>query len=102
MFHCNCRMWEPDMELTQTPSSSPAPQPSYVPPQGYFQRRTLIDWLYAAALFAGVLFAFNRYGAHMDVYEKGILLLAAPTFTWLGGNWRSVRPLMAILAVLSL
>ena len=38
----------------------------------------------------------------MDYYEKGVLVLAAPTFAWLGWHWKSVRWLMALLAVLAL
>src|SRR5471032_3116227 len=72
------------MELAQNQIYSQAP--------GYFKRLTLIDWL----------FALNRYGAHMDVYEKGILLAAAPTFAALGWNWKSVRWLMPLLFVLAL
>jgi cytochrome c-type biogenesis protein CcsB len=82
------------MELTQSQT--------YTPPPGYFKRRTIVDWLYATALLAGALFAFNRFGQYMDMYEKGILLLAAPAFAWLGWQWRQVRWLMAVLAVLSL
>jgi cytochrome c-type biogenesis protein CcsB len=85
---------EKTMELTQSQT--------YSPPPGYFKRLTIIDWMYAAALFAGTLFAFNRYGQYMDVYEKSILILAAPTFAWLGWQWKQVRWLMALLAVLAL
>jgi cytochrome c-type biogenesis protein CcsB len=74
----------------------------YTPPPGFFRRLNAIDWLYALCLAAGALFAFNRYGAHMDVYEKAILLLSAPTFAWLGWQWKQVRWLMALLAVLAL
>jgi cytochrome c-type biogenesis protein CcsB len=74
----------------------------YAPPPGFFKRLTMIDWLYAAALVAGALFALNRYGMHMDYYEKVILILTAPTFAWLGWHWKSMRWLMAVLAVLSL
>ncbi|HJV82540.1 c-type cytochrome biogenesis protein CcsB [Noviherbaspirillum sp.] len=74
----------------------------YCPPQGFFRRLSLLDWLYAAALVAGALFAFNRFGAYMDVYEKSILVLSAPTFAWLGWQWKQVRWLMALLAVLAL
>ncbi|MQR02695.1 c-type cytochrome biogenesis protein CcsB [Glaciimonas soli] len=80
------------MELTQT----------YSPPAGFFKQLSVFDWLFSAALFAAAIFAFNRYGAHMDYYEKGVLLLAAPTFSWLGWHWKSVRWLMALLAVLAL
>jgi cytochrome c-type biogenesis protein CcsB len=48
------------------------------------------------------VFALNRYGAYMDVYEKAILLLSAPTFAWLGWQWKPVRWLMALLTMLSL
>jgi cytochrome c-type biogenesis protein CcsB len=74
----------------------------YTPPPGFFRRLNAIDWLYALCLAAGALFAFNRYSAHMDVYEKAILLLSAPTFAWLGWQWKQVRWLMALLAVLAL
>ena len=82
------------MELTQSQT--------YNPPPGYFKRLTIVDWLYAAVLLAGALFALNRFGQYMDVYEKGILLLAVPTFAWLGWQWKPVRLLMAVLAALSL
>jgi len=80
------------MEITQ----------NYTPYQGFFKRLSIVDWLYAAVLCLASLYAFSRFGAYMDVYEKGILLLAAPTFAVLGWHWKSVRTLMVILAVLSL
>ncbi|HYD94290.1 MAG TPA: c-type cytochrome biogenesis protein CcsB [Noviherbaspirillum sp.] len=82
------------MELTQTQT--------FTPPPGYFKRLTVLDWVFAAMLAAGALFALNRFGEYMDVYEKGILLLSAPTFAWLGWQWKQVRWLMAVLAVLAL
>ncbi|MGN6389615.1 MAG: c-type cytochrome biogenesis protein CcsB, partial [Burkholderiaceae bacterium] len=82
------------MEITQAPV--------YAAPAGLLRRLSPLDWLYALALLAGALFALNRYGVHMDYYEKSILMLAVPTFSWLGWNWKPVRALMAVLAVLSL
>ncbi|HJV75311.1 MAG TPA: c-type cytochrome biogenesis protein CcsB [Noviherbaspirillum sp.] len=82
------------MELTQSQT--------YAAPPGLFKRLSIIDWLYAAALAAGALFAFNRFGAYMDGYEKSMLLLSVPTFAWLGWQWKPVRGLMALLAVLAL
>ena len=82
------------MELTQNQT--------YSQPPGFFKRLSVIDWLYAAALVAASLFALNRFGAYMDYYEKAILVLAAPTFVWLGWNWKPVRWLIALLAVLAL
>ncbi|MEO6353685.1 MAG: c-type cytochrome biogenesis protein CcsB [Burkholderiaceae bacterium] len=82
------------MELTQ--------QSSYSPQPGYFRRLSPIDWLYAVALVAASLTGLNMFGHFMDIYEKSILVLAAPTFAWLGWNWKPVRWLIALLAVLSL
>ena len=82
------------MQLTSTET--------YIRPDGYFRRLTAIDWLFGAGLLAAVLFALSRYGAHMDIYEKVILLGAAPTFAALGWHFKSVRWLMPLVAALSL
>lgn len=74
----------------------------FSPAPGFFKRLTVLDWLFAAALLAGAVFALNRYASYMDIYEKAILLLSAPVFAWLGWNWRAVQPLMVVLAVLAL
>ena len=63
---------------------------------------SLFDWVFAALLAGGALFAFNRYGIFMDVYEKGILLAAVPTFAWLGWSWKPARLLMVLIALLAL
>jgi cytochrome c-type biogenesis protein CcsB len=83
------------MEFTQTTTG-------YIAPTGFFKRLSVVDWVFALALVAGVLFALHRYGAYMDGYERGILLLAAPVFAGLGWHWKSVRWLMALLVVLAL
>jgi cytochrome c-type biogenesis protein CcsB len=82
------------MELTQAQSYRQAP--------GFFKRLSAVDWLYGAALLAAVLFALNRYGGYMDYYEKAILFMAAPTFTWLGWHWKPVRRLIPAVALLAL
>ncbi|GGI54822.1 c-type cytochrome biogenesis protein CcsB [Oxalicibacterium solurbis] len=74
----------------------------YAQAPGFFRRLSTIDWLYGAALLIGTLFALRQYGHHMDGYERAVLVLAAPVFAWLGWHWKSVRWLMALLAVLSL
>jgi cytochrome c-type biogenesis protein CcsB len=84
------------MELTQSQSQT------YTQPAGFFKRRTIFDWLYAFMLAAGAGFALYRFGAYMDYYEKAILVLAVPTFGWLGWNWKPVRWLMPLLAILAL
>ncbi len=68
----------------------------------YFRRLGWFDWLFAAVLAAGAGYAFSRYGAYMDGYERGILVAAVPAFAWLGWTWKPVRVLMIGIAVLSL
>jgi cytochrome c-type biogenesis protein CcsB len=82
------------MELTQNPS--------YTETTSLLKSRTWFDWLFLAVLAAGAFFALNRYGDFMDIYEKGILLAAVPTFVWLGWYWRPVRLLMLSIGALSL
>jgi cytochrome c-type biogenesis protein CcsB len=91
-------------QTTQTPSnpSQVASQVAYTQRPGFFKRLTAIDWLYGAGLLAAVLFALQRFGSYMDVYEQAILLLAAPTFAMLGWHWKPVRWLIPLIAVLSL
>jgi len=82
------------MDITQHRTYTEAP--------GYFRRLGIFDWLYAAALLAAALFALNQYGAYMDVYEKAILVLSAPTFAALGWHWKPLRWLMPAVALLAL
>jgi hypothetical protein len=70
--------------------------------EGFFARRNWLDWLFAAIVVAGGLFALQRYAAYMDVYEKGILLGSIPGAIWLGWFWRPLRTLMLVVAALSL
>ncbi|MGL4807974.1 MAG: cytochrome c biogenesis protein, partial [Giesbergeria sp.] len=70
--------------------------------EGYWSRRNWFDWLFAALVVAGGLFALQRYGSFMDGYEKGILLGAVPTLVWLGWFWRPLRTLMLAVAAFSL
>ncbi len=81
------------MELTQQ---------TYTQAPGYFKRLTAIDWIYAVVLVAASLFALNRYGAYMDVYEKAILLAAGPVFATLGWHWKPMRWLLPLTALLAL
>ncbi len=82
------------MELTQNPTYTEHP--------GLLRSRSVFDWLFAALLLAGALFALNRYGDYMDIYEKGILLAAVPTFAGLGWYWKSMRTLILLIGALSL
>ena len=68
----------------------------------FMSRRNALDWLFALLVLAGAAFAFVRYADHMDVYEKAILMGAAPSAIWIGWFWRPLRVLMVVVAALSL
>ena len=71
-------------------------------PAPFIKRLSWVDWGYALALLVGALFAFSRYGAYMDIYEQGFLLGAVIGFGWLGWFWKSMRLLLAGIALLCL
>lgn len=75
---------------------------SYPEKSGIFKNASLFDWIFALVLAAGALFALNRYGDFMDIYEKVILLASAPVFIGLGWYWKSSRVLMLLIFGLSL
>ncbi len=70
--------------------------------EGYFAKRNALDWLFAALVVAGGVFALARYADAMDGYEKAILIAALPSAVVMGWFWRPLRLLMAIVAGFSL
>ena len=70
--------------------------------EGYFSRRNIFDWLFAALVVAGGAFALFRYHGSMDVYEKAITAGAVPCAIMLGWFWRPLRTLMLAVAGFSL
>jgi cytochrome c-type biogenesis protein CcsB len=63
-------------------------------PQGNFiSRRSVYDWVFALLVAAGAAYAWQRYGAGMDVYEKSILLGTVPSLIALGWFWGPLRTL---------
>ena len=69
---------------------------------GYFSQRSLTDWGFALLALLGMVFAFSRYQAAMDIYEQGILVASVPAVVWLAWYWRPLRHLMLMVTVLSL
>ena len=65
---------------------------------GWLARRNAFDWIFAALVAAGGVFAFARYGNRMDYYEKPILLAALASMVWLGWFWRPLRVLAIVVA----
>ena len=74
----------------------------YTENPGVLKSASVFDWIFAVVLAAGALFALNRYGDFMDIYEKAILLASAPVFIGLGWYWKSSRVLMLLIFGLSL
>ena len=70
--------------------------------RGFLSARSLWDWLFAALVIGGGVWAFARYAGAMDGYEKAILIGAMPTLVWLGWFWRPMGRLMVAVAALSL
>ncbi|MDN4588936.1 c-type cytochrome biogenesis protein CcsB [Xenophilus aerolatus] len=70
--------------------------------ESWFSRRTLFDWVFAAIVVAGGLFAFTRYQPSMDGYEKAILLGTIPALIWLCWFWRPLRVLALVVGAASL
>ncbi|MGA8516204.1 MAG: c-type cytochrome biogenesis protein CcsB, partial [Burkholderiaceae bacterium] len=70
--------------------------------EGYFSRRSPLDWGFAALLAAAAAFVFARYNASLDVYEKFIMAGLVPAGIWLAWFWRPLRTLMLVVAVFSL
>jgi cytochrome c-type biogenesis protein CcsB len=74
-------------------------------PKGYFARRSLADWLFAAVMVGAMAIAFALYHGAMDEYEKGILFGITPAAIALGWFWRPMARLMvggAALAMLAI
>ncbi len=66
------------------------------------QRRNPLDWAFAALVLLGAGYAFTRYQASMDGYEKGILAVATPALIALGWFWRPLRLLCVAVGAASL
>lgn len=66
--------------------------------------RTLgwFDWLWAAILCVGSVFAYFHYGKNMDAYEVGILFGTALSVIFLGWSWKPARILTLVVAALSI
>ncbi|MBN8488115.1 MAG: c-type cytochrome biogenesis protein CcsB [Burkholderiales bacterium] len=60
---------------------------------GLLAGRNAFDWIFAALLLLGAGYAWQRYGASMDGYERAILVGSVPTLVALGWFWRPLRAL---------
>jgi cytochrome c-type biogenesis protein CcsB len=87
-----------------TQAADPGPSINITPPaaRGPFNGRDIFDWAFAALIIIGCLFAFTRYAASMDVYEKSILVFSVPSLIALGWFWRPLRLLVVLAGAASL
>ena len=89
--------------ITQTTTlQSSGGQDAFILHEGYFVRRNVLDWLFAALVLAGGVFAFVRYQSAMDGYEQAILLGTIPAAIAMGWFWRPLRALMLVVTLASL
>ncbi|OJA68163.1 c-type cytochrome biogenesis protein CcsB [Burkholderia ubonensis] len=95
------------MDLTQVSpareasAQAPIPAPLF-DDRPFLLRLSPLDWLFALALVLGAGYAFVHYNAHMDYYDKAVLIGAVPALVTLGWRWKPARLLMASIAVLAL
>ena len=90
------------MTTQTTTLQSSGGQDAFILHEGYFVRRNVLDWLFAALVLAGGVFAFVRYQSVMDGYEQAILLGTIPAAIAMGWFWRPLRALMLVVTVASL
>ena len=93
------------MSSPPTTAATPVLTPSLphtAGPLRLLRGRSAYDWAYAAAVLAGLVVAFMRYGASMDAYEEGILVATAPALIALGWFWGPLRTLALAVSGASL
>ncbi|MBU9263270.1 c-type cytochrome biogenesis protein CcsB [Burkholderia multivorans] len=95
------------MDLTQVSSSRPASAKAPASAASFDERPFLarlspLDWLFALALVVGAGYALVHYNAHMDYYDKAVLIGTVPALVALGWRWKPARLMMASIAMLSL
>ena len=71
-------------------------------PKSLFQRLDWKDWVYAAILVAGAIFAYTKYAQYMDAYETAFLFVFAGVFSYLGWQWKSLGKLVLGVGIVSL
>ena len=65
-------------------------------------RRSVMDWLFAALVVLSAALGWRAYGSAMDVYEQAILLGTVPSLIALGWFWRPVQGLSVAVGLATL
>lgn len=68
----------------------------------FWRNRAVFDWIYAALLVAGAVYALTATQLHMTGYERAILCAATPALIVLGWNWRPLQRLTLLSGALAL
>jgi cytochrome c-type biogenesis protein CcsB len=68
----------------------------------FLKTLSIFDWVWAAIVVAGSIYAHMFYQANMDAYEVGILYLTSLALIGLGWAWKSLRVFSLVVAVASL
>lgn len=68
----------------------------------FIKRLNVLDWIFAALLMVGSIYAYQQYSNLMDGYEVGILFGTALSFVVVGWLWKPARALMFYVSLISL
>ncbi len=68
----------------------------------WWRKLTAYDWVWSALLLAGVLFVWRMFGATFDLYEIVILSGSSLALLVVAMQWKAIRTLSLVVAVLSL
>ena len=71
-------------------------------PRSFISTLSVFDWVWAAILFVGSIYAYQYYSLYMNSYEVGILFGVSASLIGLGWYWKQTRIFMLIVAMLSL
>jgi len=71
-------------------------------PRPFLKSLSVFDWIWAALLLLGAVFAHQKYQAFMDGYEVGILYGTVPALVLLGWSWKPFRMLSLVVASITL
>lgn len=68
----------------------------------FLKRLSLYDWVWAALVVIGTVYAFIYYREHMDIYEEVILFGTGISLVAFGWLWKPMRHFSLVVAVVSL
>jgi cytochrome c-type biogenesis protein CcsB len=71
-----------------------------IEPPGFLRSLGARDWAWGILVVAATSFVLSVYGARMDRYEIGILLMSAAGTLWMGWYWRAFQPYAIAVAAL--